>query len=112
MRAWALGQVGYVVAAVNPFEYEELAALRAQWANGAHPLRELPLTVITRGLPDETGADAAAREAEHKQDHATIATLSRRGKQVIAERSAHHVQLEEPPLVVSAIQEMVAQARK
>ena len=26
MRAWALGRIGHVVAAVNPVEYEELAA--------------------------------------------------------------------------------------
>jgi hypothetical protein len=112
MRAWALGRVGHVVAAVNPFEYEELAALRAQQANAAYPLGELPLIVITRGLPEETGVDAAAREAEHKNDHAAIAVLSRRGKQIIAEHSDHHVQLEEPQLVVSAIREIVAQTRK
>jgi hypothetical protein len=43
---------------------------------------------------------------------AAVAALSRRGKQVIAARSGHHVQLEEPELVVSAIQQVVAAARK
>jgi pimeloyl-ACP methyl ester carboxylesterase len=112
MRTWALGRVGHVVAAVNPVEYEELAALRSQHANVPFPLGELPLIVITRGLPEETGADAAEREAEHRKDHAAIAALSRRGKQIIAERSGHHVQLQEPQVVVSAIQEIVATAPK
>jgi pimeloyl-ACP methyl ester carboxylesterase len=112
MRSWALGRVGHVVAAVNPVEYEELAALRAQQASIAFPLGELPLIVITRGLPEETGTEAAAREAEHRKDHAAIAALSRRGKQIIAEHSDHHVQLEEPQVVVVAIQEIIAAARK
>lgn len=111
MRAWVLGRIGHVVAAVNPVEYEELAALRAQRANGPYPLGDLPVIVITRGLPEETGPDAAAREQEHKQDHAAIAALSRRGKQVIAGHSGHHVQLDEPQLVVSAIHEVVAAPR-
>lgn len=111
MRTWALGRVGHVVAAVNPVEYEELAALRAQ-QNAAYPLGELPLTVITRGLPEETGPEGAAREAEHKQDQTVIAALSRHGKQIIAEHSGHHVQLEEPQLVVSSIQEIVTATRK
>ena len=111
MRAWALGRVEHVVAAVNPVEYEELAALRAQLASLEHPLGELPLVVMTRGLPEETGADAPAREEEHKKDHAAIAALSLRGKQIMAARSHHHVQLEEPQLVASAVQDIIVTAR-
>jgi pimeloyl-ACP methyl ester carboxylesterase len=106
MRSWALGRVGHVVAAVNPVEAEELAGLRAQ-SKGDHPLGDLPLIVITRGLPEDPGPEAAAREAEHRQDHAALAALSRRGRQVIAEHSGHHVQLQEPQLVIGAIQEVV-----
>jgi pimeloyl-ACP methyl ester carboxylesterase len=112
MRSWALGQVGHTIAAVNPFELEELAALRAQRAATPFPLGDLPLVVIARGLPDETGPDAAAHEREHKDDQAALAALSRHGKQITAERSGHHVQLDQPQLVVSAIQEVVAAAAK
>jgi hypothetical protein len=112
MRTWALGQLGHVAAAVNPFEYEELAALRAERVKAEYPLGDLPLLVITRGIPDETGPNAAAMEEEHRKDHAAVAALSRRGKQAIAARSGHHVQLEEPELVVSAIQQVLAAARK
>jgi hypothetical protein len=62
MRSWALGRVGHVVAAVNPVENEELAALRAQRTTTQYPLGDLPLVVITRRLLEESGADAAALE--------------------------------------------------
>ena len=112
MRSWALGRVGHVVAAVNPVEIEELAALRAQRARTQYPLGDLPLLVITRGLPEEQGPDAAVLERDHKNDHAAIASLSHHGRQIIAQHSGHHVQLDEPQLVVSAIREIVAAARK
>jgi pimeloyl-ACP methyl ester carboxylesterase len=110
MRAWALAHVGHILAGVNPVEHEELAALRAERAKSEQPLGDLPLVVITRGVPDESGPNAAAMEAEHRQDHTKAAAMSRRGKLVIATRSGHHVQLEEPELVVSAIRDVVAAA--
>ncbi|HEX5830358.1 MAG TPA: hypothetical protein VFY16_05205, partial [Gemmatimonadaceae bacterium] len=110
MRAWALGRLGHVAAAVNPFEHEELAELRAR-ARGEHSLGDLPLIVMTRGRPDETGPDASRLEAEHRNDQATMAAMSRRGRQVIATRSGHHVQLDEPALVVTTIQRMLASIR-
>jgi pimeloyl-ACP methyl ester carboxylesterase len=111
MRTWALGQVGHIVAAVNPFENEELALLREDRRKSEYPLGDIPLIVITRGLVDETGPDATALEAEHRRDQAAVAVLSRRGKQIIAAHSGHHVQLEEPDLVVSTIQQIIAMAQ-
>ncbi|HEV8358605.1 MAG TPA: alpha/beta hydrolase [Gemmatimonadales bacterium] len=112
MRTWALGQVKHVAAAVNPFEIEELASLRAERMKSEHALGDLPLVVLTRGLPEEEGPDSRAREEDHRQDHAVLATLSRNGKQIIAAHSGHHIQLQEPQLVVSTIQEVVTAARK
>ena len=112
MRAWAVAQIGHTLAAVNPVEIEELAALHAERAKSEHSLGDLPLVVITRGVPDEPGPNAAASLAERRKDHAAVAAFSRRGKLVIATRSGHHVQLEEPELVVSAIREVVMAARR
>ena len=112
MRAWALAHIGHILAGVNPVEHEELAALRAERAKSEHPLGDLPLVVITRGVPDESGPNAAALEAEHRKDHTSVAALSRRGTLVIAAHSGHHVQLEEPELVVSAIRDVVAAGRR
>src|ERR1043166_5457315 len=112
MRTWALAQVKHVAAAVNPFESEELARLRSDRMKREHALGDLPLVVLTRGLPEEEGPDGAAREADHRQEHAVLAALSRNGKQIIAAHSGHHIQLQEPELVVSTIRGVVAAARK
>jgi len=110
MRTWALGQIKHVAAAVNPVEVEELAQLRAERMRSDKPLGDLPLIVITRGKSEQGGPDSRANEAEHRKDHAMIAGLSRRGKLVVAERSGHHVQLEEPELVVRSIRDVLGAA--
>jgi pimeloyl-ACP methyl ester carboxylesterase len=112
MRTWGLGQVGHVVAAVNPFEAEELSELRRRTAERRQPLGDIPVIVITRGRPDGEGPISVAREDAHRADHAAIASLSRRGRQVIAERSGHHVQLEDPELVIRLIDEILVATRR
>lgn len=107
MRTWTLGRWQHQAAASNPFELEELAALRADHARDRHPLGDMPLIVLTRGMADEKGADAQRVEAEHGNDHAALAALSSRGKLVIAERSGHHVQLDQPELVAQAVTEVL-----
>jgi pimeloyl-ACP methyl ester carboxylesterase len=112
MRAWALAQVGHIAAAVNQFENEELAGLRAERAKSEHPLGDMPLIVLTRGKSEEEGPDGKAFEAEHRRDHAAMAAMSRNGKLIIAEHSGHHVQIEEPELVIKAIRDTLAGTRK
>lgn len=111
MRTWALGTVAHVVAAQNPFENEELALLRGESAKSAHPLGDTPLIVITRGRAEETGSDARALEEAHRADHAAIAGFSTRGRLIVAEKSGHHVQIEQPDLVVDAIKQVVQSTR-
>lgn len=112
MRTWALGQLKHVAAGVNPFENEELAGLRAGRLKSEYPLGDMPLAVITRGRPEENGPDGVALEEEHRKAHAAIAALSRRGNLIVAARSGHHVQLDEPQLVVSTIQQTLAPVSK
>jgi pimeloyl-ACP methyl ester carboxylesterase len=112
MRTWTLAQLGHVAAAVNPFENEEIAALRAERAKSQHPLGDMPLIVLTRGRSEEDGPDWKAFEEEHRRDHAAIAAMSRKGKLVIARNSGHHVQLDEPDLVIKSIREVVEAVRK
>jgi pimeloyl-ACP methyl ester carboxylesterase len=112
MRAWALARIEHIAAGVNPFEHEELAGLRAERAKSQYPLGDMPLIVLTRGKSEEDGPDGKALEEEHRRDHAAIAAMSRKGKLIIAERSGHHVQLDEPELVIKAIQDVVAAARR
>jgi pimeloyl-ACP methyl ester carboxylesterase len=109
MRTWALAQLGHIAAGVNPFEHEELALLRIDRKKTAHPLGDMPLIVLTRGISDE---DEKAFAEEHRRDHATVAAMSRQGKLIVAARSGHHVQLDEPELVIQSIREVLAAARK
>src|SRR5215470_3963528 len=112
MRAWALAQLGHVAAAVNPFEHEELAGLRAERAKSEHPLGDMPLIVLTRGKSEENGPDGKALEEEHRRVHTAMAAMSRNGKLVVAANSGHHVQLDEPELVIKAIHDLLTAARK
>ena len=108
MRTWALGRWQHQAAASNPVELEELAALRADHARGPHPLGDMPLIVLTRGMADEKGTEAEKWEEEHRKDHAVLAALSTRGKLIVAERSGHHVQLDQPELVGQTVIEVLA----
>ncbi|HYE72320.1 MAG TPA: alpha/beta hydrolase, partial [Blastocatellia bacterium] len=112
MRAWALAQLGHIAAGVNPFEHEELASLRAEQAKSKYPLGDKPLIVLTRGLSEEEGPDSKTLEAEHRRDHAAMAELSRKGKLIIAAKSGHHIQIDEPELVIKSIREVVTALRK
>jgi pimeloyl-ACP methyl ester carboxylesterase len=106
MRTWTLGRVEHVVAAQNPAENEELAQLRADRLKSDKPLGDLPLIVVVRGLPEEQGPDAAAREEERRKDFELVAGFSRQGKLVVAEKSAHHIHLQQPELVIAIVREM------
>ena len=112
MRKWALGQIGHIAASENPFEHEELASLRAERTKTRYPLGDMPLIVLTRGISDEDGPDGKALEEEHRRDHVAIAAMSRKGKLIVAARSGHHVQLDEPELVIQSIREVLAATRK
>jgi pimeloyl-ACP methyl ester carboxylesterase len=112
MRTWALARVEHVAAAVNPYESEELAGLRAERAKTEYPLGDMPLFVLTRGTPEEGGPDGKALEEEHRRDHVAMAAMSRNGKLVIATHSGHHIQIEEPELVIHAIRSVLTAVPK
>jgi pimeloyl-ACP methyl ester carboxylesterase len=107
MRVWALSQVKHYVAHFNPFDSEELALLVAEQDRKEHPFGDLPLVVLSRGTPAHTG-DSQWIEDERVQGQVALAKLSRRGRQVIAVGSGHHIQIEDPELVVSAIREVLS----
>jgi hypothetical protein len=112
MRSWALGQIGHVAAAVNPFENEELAGLRAEGTKTTQPLKEMPLIVLTRGISEKEGPDGEAFAADHRREHAALASMSSKGRLVVATRSGHHIQLDEPELVVKSITEVLSAVKR
>jgi pimeloyl-ACP methyl ester carboxylesterase len=112
MRTWAYSQIKHWTQANNPFEPEELALLRAERAKSAQPYGDMPLFVLTRGLSEEGGPDSKEFLAEHRKEHEAIARLSDNGQLIVAAHSGHHVQIDEPQLVVTTIQTVVAAGRK
>jgi hypothetical protein len=110
MRSWALGRWQHIAAAVNPFEAEELAVLRGERLKNAQLLGDLPLVVLTRGVPESDERDGTGEE--RKKEQAELTAMSRNGKQIIAIKSGHHIQLEDPELVVTHIRNVLAASKK
>ena len=109
MRTWALAQIGHVAAGVNPVEVEEIALLRKERIDNPQAYGEMPLVVITRGRPESDST--AEREEARRAAHKAIASASRRGRWLIADRSGHHVQIEQPDIVISAVKDTLSAAQ-
>jgi pimeloyl-ACP methyl ester carboxylesterase len=81
-------------------------------------LGDLPLVVISAGkseaLPEGliSAEDQSLVRTIEAELQAELVTLSSNGRQMIAEDSGHHIQLEQPELVIEAIREMVEAARE
>ena len=73
-----------------------------QAAAGPFPLRDLPLAVVSTGNQ--------SRGYERLQDQ--LLALSRRSIHMIAERSFHSVEIDQPEVVVAAIRQIVERVRK
>jgi pimeloyl-ACP methyl ester carboxylesterase len=112
MRTWSYAQVKMHISNDNPFEAEELGLLRAQRTGAAKVMGDLPLIVLSRGIPEDSSPAGQNGEEDHKQDQAALVALSRIGKQVVASRSGHHIPLEQPDLVVAAIRDVISAARR
>ena len=112
MRTWALGRFKTYAANDNPFAAEELAALLAERKKKEHPLGDMPLTVLSRGLPEDASPGGKAGEDAHNRFQADNVRLSSVGKQVIAKHSRHHICIDEPELEASAIRDILDAARK
>jgi pimeloyl-ACP methyl ester carboxylesterase len=89
-----------------------LAQTRA--ALSAAPLRAMPLFVLTHGRPDTSGSDprlSAADERLWRKLQDELAALVPKSKHVIAERSGHDIQHDQPALVINAIRQVVKAVR-
>jgi len=80
---------------------------------GAPPLPDLPLVVVTAGISEgwPPGWDAKVFDRLRAEQQADLARLVPDGTQLIARKSAHDVPLQQPDVVVKAIESVLAQAR-
>jgi pimeloyl-ACP methyl ester carboxylesterase len=85
-----------------------LAQTRAALAD--NPLHSMPLFVLTHGRPDPSGSDprlVAADERLWRKLQDELAELVPDAKHVIAKKSGHDIQHEQPQLVIAAIRDVV-----
>jgi len=84
--------------------------------NAPASLGDLPLIVLSRGktepAPELTYPEQTQLEQEWQKMQLELVNLSTNSRQIIATRSDHYIQLEQPALVIYAIQEIVQAARK
>lgn len=93
------------------------AAIAATTARTATPLGDKPLVVVSAGRLSwgerdrETGTPYAAAVQAHVRSEAFLASLSRNSRFLVARASFHLVHLDEPALVIGAIEDVLAAAR-
>ena len=117
-----LAQYQAILATTRYFETHlaELNALEGSYAEvlATHmtSFENLPLIVLSRGHWDATPLLSNAENQQlwvvWQQVQSELAALSSDAKQIIAEQSGHHIQLDQPDLVIDAIREIVEAIRK
>ena len=72
----------------------------------------VPLRVLTEGRPDPNPTERSMREAAVWRAMQTdLSQRSENGKLIVADKSGHDIQLDQPELVIAAIKEVVDLAR-
>ncbi len=112
---WALSNPK-LTAATEDYFAEELQAIYVARGKMQYPLGDVPLVVLIGGrsekAPEGISTDEWERLAEEKKKQKRgLATLSQNSEVIVTEKSGHHIQLDEPELVVSAVSQVVESAR-
>jgi pimeloyl-ACP methyl ester carboxylesterase len=114
MRLWALNNPK-LSAATDDYFPEELQALYVARSRTQYPLGNIPLVILVSGKtekPSDISAEEWNRLVEEKRKQKTeLASLSKNSKVIVAEKSGHHIQLDEPDLVVDTIRQVVESVR-
>jgi pimeloyl-ACP methyl ester carboxylesterase len=88
------------------------AEAQTRAALAAHPLRRMPLAVITHGgLQFPPGSEPAAQERLWRRLQDELAAMQPGSTHVIATRSGHDIQHEQPELVLAQLRRVVAAVR-
>jgi pimeloyl-ACP methyl ester carboxylesterase len=116
-RLWALSHPK-LSAAGEDYWPEELQQMHATRRANQHPLGDIPLVVLAAGKQEGGGpppglsADEWKRLTEEKRrQKADQASLSSNSKFVVDPKSAHHIHLDDPALVIDSIREVVEAVR-
>jgi pimeloyl-ACP methyl ester carboxylesterase len=117
MRLWMLAHPR-LSASTDDYWPEELQAMYVARAANPTPLGDKPLIVLVASgkgetAPSEISAEEWKRLGEEKRSQKVgMVSLSRNHGLIFAEQSGHHIQLDEPQLVIDAIHQVVESAHK
>jgi pimeloyl-ACP methyl ester carboxylesterase len=118
MRLWFLRQPPRGGGGGMDFLAEELRDMYDARANAPYQLGNLPLVVLLPKAgygkpPQGVDADEWKRVNEEKrQQKIEFTNLSHNSKLIVAENSGHHIQLDEPQVVVDAVRLIVERSRQ
>jgi pimeloyl-ACP methyl ester carboxylesterase len=117
VRLWAMSQPNYSPARSSEFDLlpEEMARMYSERSKIKYPLGDIPLFVLTRSKSQlSVGGDPAKEKLNESHDRlqADLANLSTNGKQIISKSGGHHLQLDDPVLVIDAITQAVNAIRQ
>jgi pimeloyl-ACP methyl ester carboxylesterase len=119
VRLWVLTQPRHYTADDYDYLGEEFAELYAARQKQEHPLGDAPLVALLPKLgkpgapPPGISADEWNRfNDEKRRQKVEYTKLSRNSKLIVAEKSGHHIQLDEPAVVANAIQQVVDAVRR
>ena len=91
---------------------EELAAFYGAWARKRHPLGDVPLVVITGTKPRVPPPGLTEAQLRADSLRLDLTKLASRGTEVRDSLSGHHVQRDNPALVVNVVRRMMPSSRK
>ena len=103
IRLWAVSQMKFYAVNDNSFYLEEAALMFKERQKKKYMFDHIPVFILTRGVPYEQD-----RITNQKQ----LLELSHNSKQIIAKKSGHHIQLEDPELVIDAIRQVIEAINK
>ncbi len=96
IRLWALGQINYYAVNDNDYYIEEAAQLLNTRKEHPYMFNNKPLIILTQGISNDTDRINKQRE---------LLSLSHNSKQIVDPKSGHHMQLEDPDLMLTVIKE-------
>ena len=110
-----MSQPRYNPARFSEFDFlpEELARVFAERGIRKYPLGDMPLIVLTRGISEYSVTDESGKmqDEDRKRHQADLVNLSSNSEQIIAENSGHHIQLDDPKLVIDVVRRVIEVAR-
>lgn len=97
--------------------YNELIHAEALWdqvraGRQASPFPDIPLLVVTQGFPLAQPPEDFPEVEMINRLHGDLVALSSNGEHIRAENSGHHVQLDQPEIVIQAVAGIVHAARE